>query len=224
MALKGTLAVFVRGTTSKPMRCLLVRQRIVDVFERQQLLRKRIGKIRDSLPYVVMDRLHHMTKSGDRNVRLEFRHVERDEDRQGKVVDVVRWRPDIVATVAAPHALEVSSIEEIGDKLRSALTACNNGEANLERTERELRHWAESIEAVDRCEAELEEVESALSVFIDPSNLRGLCWVCRKDADQTKAARAALRAAGARDDAAGAGRALDAWRDELKVSGGPRTP
>ena len=198
----------------------VLRQRIVDVFERQQRLRKRVGKIRNSLPYVVMDRLHHMTKTGDRNVRLEFRHVEKDEDRDGKVIHVVRWRPDIVATVAAPQALEVGPIEEIGDKLRIALAAANAAEANPDRTEREMRHWAESIEAVDRCEAELEEVELALAVFVDPSNLRGLCWVCRKDADQTKSARAAIRAAGAWDDDAGARRARDAWREELKASRG----
>jgi hypothetical protein len=197
----------------------VLRQRIVDGFERQQKLRKRVGNIRDLLPYAVMDRLHHMTKTGDRNLRVEFGYQEKDEDRDQKVIEVTRWRAEVVGTLAAPQALEVAAIEEIGERLRSALAACGQAEASPERSERELRGWAESIESVDRSQVDLDEAVSALAAFVELTNLRGLCWVCRKDEDQVKAARAVLRMTGSRDVSdSTARRARDTWRDEIAAS------
>jgi hypothetical protein len=197
----------------------VLRQRIADVFQRQQDLRKTVSKVRDALPFPVLERLHDMVKSGDRAVRLEFRHVEKDEDRDRKVIEVIRWRPDQVATAVAPAAIEVALVNDIGDRLRIALEACNHAEAATERTEKELRAWAESIEAIDRCESDLEEASAALSAFVDLQNLRGLCWVCLKDADQIKTAKAAMQLTGMRNaDDRAARKSLIAWRQEIQAS------
>jgi hypothetical protein len=194
-------------------------QRIVAVFERQRNLRQRIREIRDLLPYVVMDRLHRMTKAGDRNVRVEFGYLERDEDRNQKVIEVIRWRSEVVAMLAAPHAIEVAIVEEMGARLRSGLAACRQAQASPERSENELRGWAESIESMDRTQANLNEAVTALDAFVEPTNLRGLCWLCPKDEDQLKAARAALRIAGSRDVSdSTAQRARDTWRDQISAS------
>jgi hypothetical protein len=210
--LLNRLGVLLQDTTA-------LHERIRQVFERQQRLCAKIRQIRQFMPYAVMDRLQHMAKTGDRSVRVEFRYVEKDEDRNGKVIDVVRWRADIVGMAAAPNALDISSLEEIGERLRVALSACTDAEPSAERTEGELRGWAEAIEGVDRCEADLDEATSGLGVFIELTNLRTLCWVCRKDADQIKAARAALQLTGARNAGDSAARnARDRWREEVERS------
>jgi hypothetical protein len=194
-------------------------QRIVDAFEQQQRLRKRIAEIRHMLPYSVLDRLYRMTKAGDRNIWADFGYLEKDEDRNQKVIEVIRWRSEVVATLSAPNAIEVTPIEVIGARLRGALTACTQAEASPERSDKELRGWAESLESVDRCRAELDEAALALDSFGVPTNLRRLCWLCPKDADQVKTARAGLRMAGFREvsDTA-ARRARDTWRSELTAS------
>jgi hypothetical protein len=84
-----------------------------------------------------------------------------------------------------------------------------------------LRGWAVPIEGVDSCEAELDQATSALSVISDLASLRALCWVCRKDEDQIKTVRAALRITGARDTSdASARKTRDVWREEIKASHG----
>jgi len=166
-----------------------------------------------------MDRLHRMTKTGDRNVRVEFGYPEKDEDRDRKVIDVIRWRSEVVGTVTAPHAIEVAVIQDIGKRLGSALAACNHAEASYERSEKELRSWVGAIEDVDRCETNLADALSALEAFLELTNLRGLCWVCPKDEDQVRAARAALRMAGSREVNDSTSRnARDTWRDEIVAS------
>lgn len=198
----------------------VLRQRITDVFGRQQELRRLVARIRESLPFPVLESLHDMVKTGNRGLRVEFRHVEKDEDRDGNPIDVVRWRSDQVANIAAPAAVEIVVVNDIGDRLRVGLEACNHAEASTERTEKELRAWAEAIEAIDRCESDLEEATTALSAFVDLQNLRGLCWVCRKDEDQVQTAQAAMRLTGRNADERAARKSRDEWRQEIRTSHG----
>jgi hypothetical protein len=196
-----------------------LQQRIGSAFELQQQLRKRIAAVRQLFPYPVLSRLNRMTKFGDRKVHADFGYLEKDEDRNQNVIQVTRWKSEVIATVAAPHAIEMPPIELIGTRIGSALAACRQAEASPERSDKELRGWAESLEAVDRCHTELEVATLALDSFITPTNLRGLCWLCPKDEDQIMAASAGLRLAGVKEagDRA-ARRARDAWRNDLIAS------
>jgi hypothetical protein len=196
-----------------------LRRRIHDVFERQQKLRKRVGGLRDVLPYAALDRLHQMSKTGDRNVRVDLGYLEKDEDRDRNVIDVVRWRPEVVGAITAPQALEVGIVEGIGKRLGTAVAACNHAEASSERSDKELRRWADAIEDVDRCEVNLRDAISSLESFVEPMNLSRLCWACRRDEDQVKVARVVLRLTGSRDvNDHAAGKARDTWRDEIMTT------
>jgi hypothetical protein len=194
-------------------------RRIHDVFERQQKLRKKVGELRGVLPYAALDRIHQMSKTGDRNVRVDLGYLEKDEDRDRNVIDVIRWRSEVVGAITAPQALEVGIIESIGKRLGTTVAACNHAEAILERSDKELRGWVDAIEDVDRCDVNLRDAIAALESFVEPMNLSRLCWSWRKDEDQVKVARVVLRLAGSRDvNDHAAARARDTWRDEIMTT------
>jgi hypothetical protein len=196
-----------------------LRRKILEELERQQTLHVKVKALRQMLPYPALTQLHQMGKTGNRIVRVDLGYLEKDEDRDQKVIEVMRWRPEVVGAVAAPHALDVGSIEAIGVRLRAGLAACMSADPNAEKADKELRRWADAIDDVDRCKADLVEATSALGSFAEPTNIGYLCWVCPKDEDQVEVARAVLRLAGSRDvtDSA-AVRARNTWRKEIMIA------
>ena len=178
-----------------------------------------LSTTRKLFPYAVLQRLHQMTKSGNRSIQVKFGYLENDEDQNGKVIEVTRWRLDTIGAVAAPEALGDLKLRDISQRLDLARTACSWAEASPDRTDTEMRAWSESIEGLDRCEVDLSDAESAVASFTAPANLRALCWLCTKDEDQIQTARAALRLSGTpRASKSDAHKARNVWRNELRAS------
>lgn len=189
------------------------RERLADGFQRQQQVRKHVRRIRDLLPNALKNRLHDMTKTGNRNVFAWFEYQERIEDNEGKERVVTKWERRQVGDVTSPSAIDITAIELLADRFRSALAALENADANPERTEGELRSWVQSIEDIESCEADVDEVAESLQAFLQPENLKLLCWTCRDSNDQVQVAQAALTLSrGSEVSETAARKALEGWR------------
>ena len=196
----------------------LRRDRIVDGFGRQHSMLQEIRRIRDLLPFAVKESLERMTKSGGAAVRLEFEYREKAEDRNGNVIEVSRWRPETVGSINAPGAIGLRGIENIGEAFRAALTACDHARPSADVPYKTLLGWAESLEALDRCESDLDDLAEDLESFVLPMNLRMLCWLCHKESDQVEAAQAVLRLTGSSGSESFARAARNEWRREIMAA------
>lgn len=207
------------GALIERLRCLLDdplrRDRIVDGFERQRALLREIRRIRDLLPFVVKETLERVAKGGRNAVWLEFEYLEKDEDKDGNVFEVSRWRPETIGVVDSPSSIDLGRVDSIGEAFRAALTAYDYAKPSPEHPYRTLLGWAESLEALDRCESDLDELSNGLESFLRPMNLQLLCWLCRKESDQVDTVQAVLRLTGSPAGGMAARSAWGAWRREI---------
>jgi hypothetical protein len=205
----------LRALLDDPVR----RERIVDAFERQQALKAEISRVRDMLPFAVKNRLHDMTKTGKSSVSLEFEYLENDEDREGNVIEVRKWRIDFIGAIGAPNALDTLRTDALGERLRAALTAFDQAKPSSDHSDKELRVWAEYLEGVDRSESEINEFVEELGKFKQPQSLNLLCWLCRIEQEQVAVTRAALQLTGRKAVTDGTARStFNGWRRELITS------
>lgn len=212
---RDALLARLRALLDDPVR----RERIVDAFERQQALKTEISRIRDMLPFAVKDRLHSMTKTGNSSVSLDFEYLEKDEDHQGKVIEVRKWQIDGIGAVRAPNALDALRIDALGERLRAALTTFDYADPSIDRSDKELRVWAECLEELDRCEAEIDEFIEELGKFMQPQNLSLLCWLCRIEQEQIAVTRISLQLTTKKSVTDGTARStFNEWGRELVTS------
>lgn len=192
------------------------RERLQDGFERQQQLRRDVRRIRDLLPHSVKNRLHDMTKTANRNVQVQFEYRELIEEKDGKEREVSKWERRVIGTVTNPSAIDITTVDLLGERFRSARAALEYADPSPERTEKELRAWVRSLEDIEQCEADVDDAAEALDVFAQAENLKLLCWTCRHQDEQIQVARAALTLARGAEVLEGAARKpLEDWRRTL---------
>ncbi len=192
------------------------RERLQDGFERQQQLRRDVRRIRDLLPNSVKNRLHEMSKTGNRSVQVQFEYRELIEDKDGKEREVTKWERRQIGSVTSPSAIDIAAVDRLAERFRSARAALEYADPNAERTEKELRTWVQSIEDIEPCEADVDETAESLESFGQLENLKLLCWICRDSSQQIQVARAALTLSRGSEVSEGAARKpLEDWRRAL---------
>jgi hypothetical protein len=192
------------------------RERLQDGFKRQQQLRRDVRRTRDLLPNSVKTRLHDMTRTSNRSVQVQFEYRQLIEDKDGKEREVSKWERRVIGAVINPSAIDLTAVELLGERFRSASAALEYADPSPERTEKELRTWVRNLEDVEQCEADVDEAAESLDAFAQPENLRLLCWTCRNPDEQIQVARAALTLArGTEVSDSAARKPLEDWRRTL---------
>jgi hypothetical protein len=153
-------------------------------YERCETLRDQAVAERDGLPERVVRRLHDIRRGISRDVPGEVRYVEKDEDREGKVFDVVRWRPASLGTLMGVEGLDTGTISSIQETVRSAHNALRETAADEKRLEKALTNQINKLDAAATLPARLDSIERSLEMFRRPENYRALCWIAIRDDDR----------------------------------------
>ena len=165
------------------------RQRVASVAERQHQLREQVTQARDAWPQSLLGRLREMVKTGNRAVMIELRYAEYDREKKREVVS---WQPFALGSIASIEAVDATHLRQIGERVRAAISALDEAKPSGEVSEKALRAWVESLEGVDQCAAELDEISLALESFHRPENLKLLCWTVRSYNEQIEIVKAVL--------------------------------
>lgn len=198
----------------------IFRSRLEAAVERQKVLRDAVGRGRHRWPEPLLLRLASMTKTGNRAVTIEIQYSETDSE-SGR--ETVTWQPAMLGNIAAPEGLNPARIREIAKRLEAVWETLNQAVPSNEQPEKLLRKWNGSLDDVDRCEAELEEVSASLQAFERPENLRLLCWLVRQDHLQLAVVRAVLELSGTGVVTEAAVRSTRrTWHDAIRAAHGDR--
>jgi hypothetical protein len=190
------------------------RLRAVSAMARNHLVRDEVTSAREAWPLSLLLRLHEMVKTGARAVDVEFRYVEREKDG----TEHVQWQPVTIGSVVAAEGLDSIHMRRLAERLADVVRTLEEAQPSREHSERTLRKWQLTLEDLDQCEGELDEVVAALAAFYDPENLRLLCWLVQKDTDRRAIVRAIMEREGTSrlSDSAVQAR-LNAWAQEIRA-------
>lgn len=208
------LVVRIKGRLDDPQ----YRDRLRAAIERQRQLRDEMARLHDLWPKSLLVRLAEIENTYHL-VPIEVRYVEKDENGR----DQYTYQPSDLGAVAGVDAMDLSHARDIGNRLREARTAVEDAKPSNQQPERTLRAWAESLDQLDRCEAELEDAFAEIRAFTTPENLQLLCWLVRRHDDQDEIVQAILElVSGKRATKADAAAAIRQWRGEIQAANGGR--
>jgi O6-methylguanine-DNA--protein-cysteine methyltransferase len=152
-------------------------------------------------------------------VPIEIRYVEKDE----KGREQYTYSPSDLGAVAGIDCMDLAHMRDIGNRLREARTAAEDAKPSNQQSERTLRTWADSLDQLDRCEAELEDAFTELKAFTKPENLKLLCWLVRRNDEQDAIIQAVLEhVTGKRVTRSDVEATKRKWSAEIRTANGNR--
>jgi hypothetical protein len=165
--------------------------------DRAQTLRERSNALLAELPEDVQARLREMSKSTNAALKIEARYIERVEDSaSGKLRDRTTWVEQTIGTVAGMDIIARPRIIGLIKDLSSIQDAFNSIDARHELGDKRLRKQLKSLDGVHRCEMELANLEQHFEAFKQPTNLRNLWLLTRRQNSQMECIKVAAHAAG----------------------------
>lgn len=163
--------------------------------------------------------LLNMAKTRNRDVLIEVRYIEKDDD--GRALH--RWEPTVLGRVSSPGIFSSSTLSDAEMLIRAAEVTLIEAKPSPDAKLKQLEHWAISLESVERSEALLSEVQRELAAFNSPENLKLLCWLVRSDDDTLSViARAVEILNGASISAARALEIRREWSSEIRQANSGR--
>ncbi len=193
--------------------------RIDEAIGRHRALRSEFARIRDLWPKAIRRRLQDMAKTGNRRIVAEFQRIEVDEKGQKRW----DWIPTTLAVIAGVEVFDGQRIRDVGSRLKTSREARNEAQAAHDLPERTLRLWADALGDLDRCEAELDELQASLEAFLRPDNLRAVCWASNNEQAQETAAAVVLElVSGHAPTATQAHAARLQWASAIRAENGGR--
>jgi hypothetical protein len=191
------------------------RQRAEAVVTRHRQVRDQVGSAREVWPQSLLQRLLDMVKTGRKTVDVEFRYVERDKE--GK--ESSTWQAVTIGSIVGAEGLDVLHIRRLAERLADITrTLAEAAPAARDLPERTLREWRRTLEDLDQCEGEIDEVVKALGIFQEPENLRLLCWLVRKDANRRAVVRAIMERDGTLATDERVQSTLKAWAADIRAT------
>lgn len=166
--------------------------RLRRALRRQDDLLMSILESRQRWPNRLMSQLETMSKTGKRHVVIDVRSLEYDEYQRHSVF---HWQPVTVGILTGLESFDCLRVRQIGRRLNEALAALGAATASPEQPEVTMQAWAEALEDLPRCEAELNAIATASKAFVRSENLKLLWLLVRRYADQMEVIRTALEAA-----------------------------
>jgi len=163
--------------------------RLDRALQRQEELCSSVLQSHQRWPSRLMSQLEVMAKAGRQHVVIDVRSLEYDEYQRRSAY---HWQPVSVGTVVGLESFDSFRVRQIGWRLHAALTAWNAATALQGVAEQTMRAWAEALEDLPNCEAELGAIATASKAFVRPENLKLLWLLVRRHADQMAVIRAAL--------------------------------
>lgn len=121
----------------------------------------------DTWPEVIRRRLQDMLKTGNRRIVAEFQRIEVDKDDR----EYRDWIPSTIATITGIDALDGTTIQDVGSRLKAVLEAREEAQASREIPEQTLQRWADALSNLNRCSTDLHEFQVSLNAFWRPDNL-----------------------------------------------------
>jgi len=166
--------------------------RLKKALQRQDEVFKSVLESRQRWPGRLMSQLEAMAKAGKRQVVIDVHSLEYDEYQRRSVY---HWQPVTVGSVTGLESFDSFRVRQIGCRLNEASMALGSAAALQEVPELTLQAWAEALEDLPNCEAELDAIATASKAFVRPENLKLLWLLVRRYADQVEVIRTALECA-----------------------------
>lgn len=183
-------------------------------------LRDAVRKARGRLPNRTLERLHDMTRRSNASVLIRACYAE-NEEVDGKVKEVRKWRDMSWQSIDAPHGLYIGTIEKIAEDLIAARAALNTAQPHVEMPRRELKALADELELLDSAASRLADSRHAFDLFMRPENLKRLPWVVRQEDARLGIVRWVLETvSGKHISESDARQALRKWHEEVRVQVG----
>lgn len=139
--------------------------------ERLKAVASAVDHYRETLPPPIVARLIAMDRDNIPDVVVRFRYEDEDDDGNR----IHRWLPERVGILSGlslwdpiPIRNTFTALHEIRDALKVAKAAPEEGR-------RKLKEWADTFDRLRGCKQIIESLESKLSNFGEPENLKLLC-------------------------------------------------
>lgn len=190
------------------------RQRAEAVVTRHHQVRDRVGSAREVWPHSLLQRLLDMVKTGRRTVDVEFRYVERDKEGR----ESSTWQAVTLGSIVGAEGLDVLHMRRLAERLGNITRTLAEAAPARDLPERTLREWRRTLEDLDQCEGEIDEVVKALGTFQEPENLHLLCWLVRNDTDRRAVVRAIMERDGAHATDGLVQATMKAWAADIRAS------
>ena len=155
---------------------------------RLKFVREEILHLQEILPKSIVWRIQEMVKLKNPTFGVRFRYE--DEDDEGNLVP--EWVPVTIGTIAGIAVWDQSQMALMFRGLYEIRDAHKEAQVSGDAGERKLRNWADKLDELSRHTTSVTDLESALDAFLEPSNLKNLCFLVPNQNDATKAARFSL--------------------------------
>ncbi|MDE1981591.1 MAG: hypothetical protein KGI81_04565 [Betaproteobacteria bacterium] len=166
--------------------------RVGMVLERVKSVRGRVRAVQDILTIDAKRRLNDMAKTGNRNVFVETRHVEKNEE--GK--EIIVWRQHGIGAIQGIIVWDGSVISEIYATLDSIKDTIEKARICDEEKEKNLQNWRETLEKLPRIEVSIAALEKGTVDFFTPDNATLLGLLGRAQTNRVKLCEIVLKANG----------------------------
>lgn len=154
---------------------------------RLKFVRETVKDLSESLPGSIVTRLREMAKLKDASFGVRFRYE--DEDENGNLVP--DWVPVTIGTVMGISVWDQSQMAALFQALYEVRDAHREARAEKDAGERKLRGWADKLDELTVHRSKVADLESSLDAFVEPVNLRNLCFLVPNQNDSVVAARIA---------------------------------